>query len=649
MTRRGRALSGAGMLLAAVLALGATASAHAATADLDDFEIDSFDADYTLSRADDRTARLEVVETIVAVFPEFDQNRGFFRDIPEYYGNVRLHTELLSVVDETGAPVPHSTEYFEDFFSIGLGDDSFVRGEQTYVIRYVQRNTIRYFADADVDEFQWDVNGTGWAQPFGRVSAEVRVAPDLVPEILGDAFCATGQWDEAGCSGEISRSDDEATGEAVFRVAAGPFGPGDNLTVAIPFAPGTFVEGPASTPPSSYDDDYGPYTPPPPTPWWLTALLTLVGPLGIVLGVIARFTHRRDQSAPTPPSDIIVAQYTPPDVNVMLAAHLAGKPGRAFAAQIVSLAVRKRIRLLDANTVGTPGTDSPGSGSLDYVAELVTADDCDPFELRLLAALFGTALAPGARFTLSSASPALSKAYDSLTSQIVAEIGSAGYASGHRMRPLSAALLAGGVATAATGVASFAAADQYSGSEGSILAVLAAAWGGFQTLSRVSTQRVLTQKGRELNDYLLGMREYLELAEKDRYAMLQSVTGAERARIDPDDPVQIVKLYERLLPWAVLWGVEKSWGEVLVAQSQRAAEPLGWVSSPDALTGWRLYSIVSSVNRATPRPPAPVRPASTGFSSGPGWSSSGGSSSRSFSSGGGHSGGGGGGGGGRGR
>ena len=168
-----------------------------------------------------------------------------------------------------------------------------------------------------------------------------------------------------------------------------------------------------------------------------------------------------------------------------------------------------------------------------------------------------------------------------------------------------------------------------------------------RTYTHPSSRRVLTAKGEKLNDYLLGMKDYLELAEKDRFAVLQSVTGAERIRVD--DQNELVKLYEKLLPWAVLWGVEKSWGEVLVTAAAEVHAPIEWVSSTDQLTGWRLYSIVDSVSRSTPPAPVVARARSTGFSSGGGWSSSGGSSSSSFSSGGGFSGGGGGGGGGRGR
>ncbi len=148
----------------------------------------------------------------------------------------------------------------------------------------------------------------------------------------------------------------------------------------------------------------------------------------------------------------------------------------------------------------------------------------------------------------------------------------------------------------------------------------------------------LTSKGAEAKEYLLGLREYLTVAEEDRMRMLQSPEGA--LRIDVTDRDAVVKLNERLLPYAVLWGVEDQWADELRAEYQ-GAQPT-WLEGADItssmLQGFRTASVSS------------VRPIVTSSSSGSSsWSSSGGSSFSSGSSGGGFSGGGGGGGGGGGR
>ena len=50
-----------------------------------------------------------------------------------------------------------------------------------------------------------------------------------------------------------------------------------------------------------------------------------------------------------------------------------------------------------------------------------------------------------------------------------------------------------------------------------------------------------------------GLKRYMTLAEKDRIKFLQSVNGADTS------PAGIVKLYEKLLPYAVLFKLEDSW------------------------------------------------------------------------------------------
>ena len=137
-----------------------------ARAGVDDFVFDSMDVEYHLSLGDHNIAQLTVQETLVAVFPEADQNRGIRRDIPDYYNGHALQTQVLSVTDENGVPRDFSVEPIEDFVSLSSKhpDDRFVHGRQTYVITYRQKWVVANFGSTD--EFYWDVNGTAWAQPF---------------------------------------------------------------------------------------------------------------------------------------------------------------------------------------------------------------------------------------------------------------------------------------------------------------------------------------------------------------------------------------------------------------------------------------------------------------------------------------------------
>lgn len=139
-----------------------------------------------------------------------------------------------------------------------------------------------------------------------------------------------------------------------------------------------------------------------------------------------------------------------------------------------------------------------------------------------------------------------------------------------------------------------------------------------------------TKKGLEASRYMDGLKLYIEMAEKDRLKFIQSVEGADVTNEG------IVKLYEKLLPYAAVLGLEKSWMKELEKYYQ-----LEDVETPDwYVSNLAVYSMLNAVNSAA----SAVSYSST-------YQSSGGSSSSGFSGGGGggFSGGGGGGGGGHGR
>ena len=643
-------------LLVGAPAASATASTGSAP-DVNDFEFESFHSDYLLSRDAEGHAHLQVVETIVAVYPDIDQNRGFYRDIPEYRHGVQLHTAVDSVVDEFGQPVPYTTEYYQDFFSVGLGDDTFVHGRQTYVITYSQVDVVGSFASTDtgetVDEFYWDVNGTGWTQPFGRVSMTLRVDPSIAPALTGAAQCyvLVGECDEP-----ITAAPDVG-GAVGFTAASNDLVPNESLTFAIGFTEGTFTPGDEVVPPPTSEEDCSDCYEDYPEPSFLdTAAPFALGGAGTLISWIARGTQAANRSRRTGPSDIIIPQYTPPkDLNVMVAAYIAGASDRAFAAQIVSLAVRGNVRLLD----------HPADSTAPFEVELLNADGVDELEGKLLRAIFGQDLPTGRRIPLGSTNTSLGSKLADVYRSVDKQLRVGGLQGTARPTVLWTVLFTLSVLVAIA--AGFWALSALANGYGFELAVIAAGVAfvtATTTYNKRSTVATLTARGREQNDYLLGMRDYMQLAEEDRIRVLQSPEGAER--VDVDDQTQLVKLYERLLPYAVIFGIEEDWAKELTVKAVAANVPVVWWSGSSDFSDWRLNSTIQNLRSSTPEPPKPVlsKPRSSsgggdsgggffgGWSSGSsssGWSGSSGSSFSGGSFGGGFSGGGGGGGGGRGR
>ena len=65
------------------------------------------------------------------------------------------------------------------------------------------------------------------------------------------------------------------------------------------------------------------------------------------------------------------------------------------------------------------------------------------------------------------------------------------------------------------------------------------------------------------------------MAEKERLSILQSPKGALRKRGELGQE-EILHLYEDVLPWAVLLGLEDEWGKVLTTYSTETSQP-SWI------------------------------------------------------------------------
>ena len=211
---------------------GTSASAPAVPTDVSDFSFESFDGEYYLDTDSNGQATLRVVETLVAIFPDFNQNRGIIRALPLTYGDVRLEPSVVSITDENGENVPYERDDFGDFAELALGTDDYVQGRTTYRIEYTMRDVIRHFQDSGGDEFYWDINGDGWPQSFGTVSATVHLSDSLASALTGDASCFLGAY------GEVGQCELEREGSA-FSASLGPVMPYNTLTVAIGFRGGT--------------------------------------------------------------------------------------------------------------------------------------------------------------------------------------------------------------------------------------------------------------------------------------------------------------------------------------------------------------------------------------------------------------------------
>jgi len=644
LARRASALA-----LAFVLALAPPAAASGivpAPADVQNFTYDSFDAEYWLVRAPGGASALYTTETIVARFPDFDQNRGIVRTLPRSDSGIDLQTQVMDVRGEGGAPIPWWTELDEDWLYILTGDDSFVHGRQRYVISYTMRDVVLRYDDTDADEFYWDTVGTDHPQPFDAAGAHVRIAGDAADGLLaGRAFCYQGpagssdpctitgptdggEWPAHVTAWAGSQGASDAASDAVeFTVPPVRLGPDENVTVAIGFEQGTFA---APSPP-----------PPPPYPWWqwiLPGAALLAGVGGLVFVFVVRRVLRRN-----PDRSPVIVQYTPSeDESLLLSADVLGVPERALAAQVVDLAVRDVIEIRASGDRDRPD---------DFDLVLRTRDGLAGDDRRVVQALFGTKSGPGAKVDLgkfTAKPPNRAVTYLRGIGELTRRRGYRGRIPAWVENVRLAAMVCG--TTLAFVLLFFVGeipvlADLPDGL--GTLVYGAAVASGFVAfmVPGLKLPAPLTLAGGRHRTYLEGIREYLELAEEERLRAAQTPQTADLVSAGrrpygevPNAPgADVVNLYERLLPYAVLFGMQREWLDVIRAAAS-AELPAARVSLFDVVGSNSLTDASRSIGRLAA---TPVSRGSSGSSSSSssGWSSSGGSSGGGFSGGGGGGGG----------
>jgi len=136
-------------------------------------------------------------------------------------------------------------------------------------------------------------------------------------------------------------------------------------------------------------------------------------------------------------------------------------------------------------------------------------------------------------------------------------------------------------------------------------------------------RKPLTSLGAEGRDHLKGLKEFIEWAEADRIRMLQSPMGAERVRVDPGDRTEMLKLYEALLPYAVVFGQEKEWAEHLAVLYGDGNSP-GWYAGSHGFSAGSFSAGIGSLSASSASSSSTSGGSSGGGSSGGGGGGGGG-------------------------
>ncbi|WP_312403938.1 DUF2207 domain-containing protein [Rhizobium sp.] len=611
-----------------------------------------------------RNGDLTVSETITVNAEGLFIRRGIFRDFPltmlDGDGRlIRVGFDVLSVTRD-GHPEPYRTETIDRGIRIYFGnaDTLLSRGLHTYVLTYRTDRMIRYFADHD--EVYWNVTGTEWQFPIGKVSARI-----VFPEGRVDRVAAyTGPFGSRATNATSAINGNEATFATTQRL-----GSREGLTVVAAVPKGIIA------PPSAEQL----------RTWWLrdykADIIAVAGLVLIVLYYVVFWIRvGRD-----PDGGTIVPRWDAPDglspalVNYIDNKGFNGAGWPAFSASILDLAVKGYAVLTEiGSTITIKRTDKPLPKDLPAgQSALLGAVGKAGNTLTISSSNGEKVQEAGRKFRQAIESEHRGRYY---RSNILYTIGGIVFS----LALLVTVMILGEIETDVTGflvavvfvsvfMSILSARLGLSFRRGATLrnkigAVIIGGFMGFVLLlifSAIMTALVEeltandhwpilvavagivvtnviffflmgapTPLGAKLMQHIEGLRLYLTVAEKDRMNM----AGA---------PAMSPQHFEKLLPYAVALGVEKPWNQAFqawLATATTGAAALaydpGWYHGHSGgnfgeSIGGFSSSMASTIASTIP---APVSSGSSGFSGG-GFSSGGGG-------GGGFSGGGGGGGGG---
>ncbi len=595
---------------APAVAAPAVASGTAPLAD-DSLSLRSFHADMTLDRDDSGHSTLSVTETIVADFPDADKNHGVTRSIPLTVDGVDLHTDVTSVTDASGSEVPYtSADEGEGLFLVIGDENTYLHGEQTFTISYLQRDVVRAYGNTDSQELYRDINGTRWGLPFDTVTVDVTLGDSLSGALTGNLACYTGAEGSTDSECSITRE------AGVVSSSTGHLDPRENLTIAVGFENGTFVAPEGATP--SFLQIVTASLP------WI-----LLGVVVVLAGWVLWWRSTRWRDAPG--RGTIVPQYTPPEgICALEAAEILRRRKKGFAAQLVAFAV-SGVATLSENR-GAPRTRRYSLTVTDPDA----VEKLEPMERNLLLAIVGT-IEKDRTVVLDTRSRTIGnrlalRRRDAKRSLVTERLFEAAPQTPQTVTriPLIVASIASILLTPFSAVAI--------GLTLTVLTVLATIALSFFVYRRLAEPRPrLTPEGALVREQLDGLRMYMRLAEADRIRYLQAPDTAQR--IDVTDEHAVVKLHEKLLPYAIVWGLEEKWISALETESATTDVPQ-WFTGSELVRVSALSSAFATGGFATAA--AASATAGAPLAGGAGVSSVGGSMGGGFSGGGGGGGGGGG-------
>ena len=274
--------------------------------------------------------------------------RGIFRSLPLWRNvngkKIRIKYDIISV-QKNGSKENYHTENTDSDFGIYFGNKDIILqpGVYEYELTYKTSDQIGFFDK--YDEFYWNVNGTLWDFAVDEISAKVTLPEGA--EIIQNS-CYTGGYksNESNCTGtQLSTN--------TIEWSAKNLGSNEGLTIAVGFNKGIFT--------------------PPPPPGMVEKYGVLAALIAAALGLLAYFFTSWQKYGVDPQKPIVYPQFNAPqNLSPASLGYLENEyySEQMITAAIVSLAVKGFIKIIedDKRVLGI-------FGSREYTLEKIKEQD----------------------------------------------------------------------------------------------------------------------------------------------------------------------------------------------------------------------------------------------------------------------------------
>jgi uncharacterized membrane protein len=501
---------------------------------------------------------IDVLETI-GYWSGPTAHHGIYRDIRTLSSeNRKMDIENISVADESGNPYQYVTSSTGDSVRVKIGDpNTTFTGGKVYVIKYHATRAVAQLKDTD--EIYWNITGNEWGFPIVEARASVTLP-------AGSAMSQSACY--YGSQGSTSRCQDATfnlTNKTYDFEWVSGLAQGEGLTVAVGFPKGVVAPYAEGDGVPTFWEKY--------LPWIILISIPL---LTFIFSFIYWYKKGRDPKG----TGVIVAQYDVPDsLSPMEVGGIVKQKvdTTQISAEIIYLATKGYIKITE--------TENKILGlfkSTDYqLTKLKEWDSLNGHDNILMGSIFRART----DIKISDLKTTFYVEVKSIISAALDGLVSKGYYKNlGRMKPkigiwalipiVFIVIFVKSLSGFIMGVASFVSAD-------TVLPVACSLVLSFiihTIFFRLSPAK--TEKGVATKEYLLGLKEYLQIAEKDR---LQFHNAPEK---NPE-------VFEALLPYAMVLGVTDIWAKEFkdITMSQPS-----WYVGP---TGSQFNSVIFAHNIAS--------------------------------------------------